>query len=524
MITKKVNDTKMNVSQKSFKLILAGNTNVPAMINAIIAATVQARIDTKNRDTENPDLTFRQVHIFHTEQSLQALTSSTSWQDALTYYNISSTSLVHHVAKIEDPNDEKFRDIVEQLRTIVNPIDNAHSYIDLTNGISSLKSILAVFAYVLDIKNIYSLEIDFSKDDPTTRKKQAGLFYHELEKEGVKIQYRNFPPIREFDTFGKLNYTEVLRHRSIIDELVSSLTNLLPSGLDLEHLRESLLSGVHSRLLGEVTEESYSHRHSVFASSAGIEEVANIILTIVKTAELEKKTLGDKLEEVRDVFAKNPKYFVNLKTLEHLTKLITSVRNDIAHPSQENGYSKEITAIQSRLSSQLAFAFLQFTTKSLGAFLDQNGQLVNIQTLEITVEEDETIFYFGFDGDSTGDYLDRAFGKSSEDEVRTRSKTVKGAIDALKNLIRKETKDNNSVIFAEGDNLLFKSRYKVSLLNELKRIYKDKTGLTGSIGYGKTLPEVALAMRLSKAKGGDSIMGIGLRDSQEASNAELTAD
>jgi hypothetical protein len=124
---------------------------------------------------------------------------------------------------------------VEQLRTIVNPLDNAHNYIDLTSGISSLKSILAVFAYVLDIENIYSLEIDFS-DDPVTRKKQASLFYHELEQECVSIEYRKFPPIREFDTFGKLNYTEVLRHRSIIDELVSSLTSLLPTGLDLEHL------------------------------------------------------------------------------------------------------------------------------------------------------------------------------------------------------------------------------------------------------------------------------------------------
>jgi hypothetical protein len=131
---------------------------------------------------------------------------------------------------------------------------------------------------VLDIENIYSLEIDCS-NDPVTRKKQASLFYHELEQECVSIKYRQFPPIREFDTFGKLNYTEVLRHRSIIDDLVSGLTSLLPTGLDLEHLRESLLSGINSRLIGEVTQESYSYRHSIFASSAGIEEVANIILT-----------------------------------------------------------------------------------------------------------------------------------------------------------------------------------------------------------------------------------------------------
>jgi hypothetical protein len=508
-----INKTEMNVYQKSFKLILAGNTNVAAMINVIIRATLQAR-----SDTHNNALTFRQIHVFHTEQSLAALTTSkSSWQSALSHYQISSTSLVHHVTKIEDSNVDRFRDLVEQLRTIVNPLDNAQNYVDLTNGISSLKSILAVFAYVLDIENIYSLETSFSADSDT-RKKQSLLFYHELEEEGVSVEYRKFPPIGEFDTFGKFNYTEVLRHRSIIDELVSSLTHLLPPGLDIEHLRESLLSGVHSRLLGEVTKESYSYRHSIFASSAGIEEIANIILTIFKDANLENKTLGQKLEEVRGVFDNNPKYFVNTKTLEHLTQLMTAIRNDIAHPSTENGYSKEITAIQSRLSSQLAFTFLQFTTKTLGAFLDEKGQIVNIKNLETPIEEDETVFYFGFDGDSTGDYLDIAFGESSEEEVKKRSKIVKGAIEALKKLIFKETKDHKSIFFAEGDNILFKSRYKVSLLNEMQRIYKAQTGLTGSIGYGKTLPEVSLAMRLSKAKGGDSILGIALQDSGETNN------
>ncbi len=332
------------------------------------------------------------------------------------------------------------------------------------------------------------------------------------------MKYREFPPIREFDTFGKFNYTEILRHRSIIDDLVSSLARLLPSGLNVEHLRESLLSGVNSRLIGEVTKESYSHRHSIFASSAGVEEVANIILTIVKNADLEGKTLGDKLGDVRDVFATNPKYFVNAKTLEHLTKLITSVRNDIAHPSPENRYSEKMTAIQSRLSSQLVFSFLQFSTKTLSAFLDLNVHLVNIQVLKSPSEEDETVFYFGFDGDSTGDYLEIAFEESSEEEVRKRSRTVNEAIKQLKNLIRKETRDNDSVLFAEGDNILFKSRYKISLLDKIQGTYKERTGLTGTIGYGKTLPEVALARRLSKAKGGDSIMGIGLRDSEEINN------
>ncbi|RQH57494.1 hypothetical protein D5R40_00510 [Okeania hirsuta] len=273
-----------------------------------------------------------------------------------------------------------------------------------------------------------------------TRKKQASLFYHDLEKAGVSIKYRKFPPIREFDNFGKLNYTEVLRHRSNINYLVNCLTNLLPSGFDIEHLRESLFSGVNSRLIGEVTEETYSYRHSIFSFSAGVEEVANIILTIIKSADLENKTLGKKLDEVRNIFSQNPKYFVNTEILEHITRLITSVRNDIAHPSSENSYSKDIIAIQSRLSSQLAFAFLQFITKTLSSFLDKKFQLVNVQILETPTDKNQTIFYFGFDGDFRGDYLEMAFEKSNEDEVRERSHIVHEVIGELKKLIYKATK------------------------------------------------------------------------------------
>ena len=135
----------MEPSSHFFKLIIAGNTNIPSMVNVIIRATKQLR-----ENTQHTELIFRQIHIFHTEQSLIALTSFPGdWQTVLNGYEIPSTSLVHHVTNVEDSDVDRFRDLVEQLKTIVNPLDNAHYYIDLTGGLSSLKPILAVFAYVL---------------------------------------------------------------------------------------------------------------------------------------------------------------------------------------------------------------------------------------------------------------------------------------------------------------------------------------------------------------------------------------
>ncbi len=498
----------MSASKESLKLILAGNTRVPAMINAIIRATIKAR-----ENTSDENLCFKQVYIFHTQQSLEALVKSEEkWKEALGYYRIPTNSLVYYVAEIEDSNVDRFKDLIEQLRTIVNPLDNVIHYIDLTGGISSLKTILAVFAYVLDIDQVYSLEIQFS-DDFETRREQTGLFYHELESRGVKSQYRKFPPICEFDTFGRLNYTEILRHRQIIDELIQTLTHVLPSSFDVEHLRASMLSGTNSRLMGEVTGELYNYRHSLFSFSAGVEEIANIILNIIIKADIEKKPLGIKLEQIRDHFSSNAKYFINEKILNHLTKLITEVRNDNVHPNIGSCRSREMFAIQTQLSSQLSLSFLQFAVKTLTAFCDQDGKLLEVQVIDPPKMIPQTIFYFGFDGDATGDYLEVAFVKSdqSESEVIKRSQSIFNAIKLMRKLICKNTQDNTSVLFAEGDNILFKAQYLPLLLRKLQETYKEKTGLCSSIGYGRTLRESTIALRLAKGKDGDSIVGISLK-------------
>ena len=264
--------------------------------------------------------------------------------------------------------------------------------------------------------------------------------------------------------------------------------------------------------MGEVTGESYNYRHSVFSFSAAVEEVANVILSIVKNADIENKTLGQKLAEVRDLFSNNAKYFVNEETLEHLTRLIAEIRNSVAHPHPELDRSKEMSAIQSQLSSQLALTFLQFAIKALTAFLDQDGKLLEVKVLDPPEETDETIFYFGFDGDATGDYLEVAFVEPDQDEaeVLKRSRSVRAALRIMKKLICQETKNQDSILFAEGDNILFKAQYSASLLGKLQKVYKEKTGLYSSIGYGRTLREATVALRLAKAKSGDSIVGVAL--------------
>jgi len=534
----------MKPSQSTFKLIMAGSTNIHSTINILIQATLKAR-----EVTGQEGLTFDQVHIFHTEQSFRLFAASEEkWHIPLEKFNISMTSLIHHVTKIEDSSAERFRDLVEQLRTIVNPLNNTKYYIDVTGGISSLKSILAVFAYVLDIENVYSLEVDFSSDQET-RKKQQRMFYSELiDQEDVKMNYKQFPPIREFDTFGKLNYTEVIRHRQLIGNIINNLSGLFPKSFDMKYIEASLLAGINSRLRGEVNGDSFEHSFSIFSNANAVDQLTGILLSQfdIKDPEanenesdqpigdcdkikqnnqksiarrqgtIQDQTLGPKLRDTRKLLSSSSKYFIDPETLEYLTELITKVRNDVTHTNSTID-REQIAAIQSSLFSTLSLVFLQFVIKTLGAFADQNGNLLNSTILDPVLEDDDTIFYFGFDGDATGEYLEIAFGDLPEDELEVieRSRIIYDAIKDIKRMICKATKDSKSVLFAQGDNLLFKAPYRHSLIGDVQARYKELTGLDSSIGFGKTLKESTIALRLAKSQPGDSVIGISIQKHQE---------
>lgn len=97
---------------------------------------------------------------------------------------------------------------------------------------------------------------------------------------------------------------------------------------------------------------------------------------------------------------------------------------------------------------------------------------------------------------------------------------------ALSAVVERARKFNskNKVIFAAGDDLLFRGYVDRELLSELQKIYTRESGLTCSIGYGRTLREVYVAMKLAKAEPGKSgIVGIELADDSSLPEPNQTA-
>lgn len=345
------------------------------------------------------------------------------------------------------------------------------------------------------------------------------MFYQELEKEAeqgqASLNYKKFPPIKDFDEFGKLNYTEVLRYRrsisSLMDHLNSSLNALVSTKTDLSYLQTSFLSGVNSRLLGESRGDFHDHQNAIYSFSHSIEEITNIIILALKGSEIKDRPLGNKLEELRSFFGDKPKYFVNEDILVHFTNLIADVRNRNAHPS--NALESNLTIeTQSYLASYLAFTFLKFTIRILSDFVDNSGDFLNIEIIDSSNLDLGKEFYFGFDGDATGKYLEIAFGELIEDEeeVLKRSKFISDSVKQIRKIISSTLKSQKAVFFAEGDNVLFKAQYNQDLLRAIQDKYTEMTGLSSSIGFGKTLKEASIALRLAKARKGNSIVGVNL--------------
>ena len=120
--------------------------------------------------------------------------------------------------------------------------------------------------------------------------------------------------------------------------------------------------------------------------------------------------------------------------------------------------------------------------------------------------------FFGLDGDNTGIVLENLFlGAREESSLTGLSRAVTAAIKHLENRIALRC-GPESIVFAAGDDILFKGRCDTQFLVELQQAYRAATGgLTCSVGFGGSLREVYLALKLAKSSPGkNAIQGVEL--------------
>lgn len=157
------------------------------------------------------------------------------------------------------------------------------------------------------------------------------------------------------------------------------------------------------------------------------------------------------------------------------------------------------------LFTQIVYKELKLAVKRKNS---QQGKY-NISLLAEPVEHKTQ--FFGLDGDKTGSQLENLLlNNSSEDKIKEFSEKIAEAVKEIEEYIKR--KPGSDVIFARGDDILFKGSFTGAELEHMKKLYEEKTGgETCSIAYGSSVREALLAMKMAKIQR-NSIRGISLSD------------
>jgi hypothetical protein len=173
----------------------------------------------------------------------------------------------------------------------------------------------------------------------------------------------------------------------------------------------------------------------------------------------------------------------------------------------------DIERFKADLAIKMAFPFIQFYTDIIYPILSANMAVEGpkkIRRLGLTDIKDGETVYYGLDGDDTGTVLDELFlSNSDEDKFRKTSTSITRAIMEISSMVRADFGEQ-AVVFEAGDDLFFKGNLQEETLVNIQRLYSEYTsGLTCSIGYGRSFQEVFLALKLAKTQPGkNAIVGL----------------
>ncbi|GAA0543949.1 mCpol domain-containing protein [Actinomadura livida] len=465
----------------------------------------------------DPTAKFGKVHIIHTSQSIAVLDEWLYGEEWLKSLGLCKSDFVHHVVEMSADLDRRLDEVIGGVASAINSHRVEECYFDLTGGITLSKVALAILAFLIGAPNVYTLEVDLSDD-----RDKAKWNLHDLRAAGVPVAYQQIAGLERFDIFGLSNLTTVDRVASRLDELRSALGRSIPQrDSEVEHLISLLGLAEKARL--EQTRRSISGssdehleraatRSVLFHSMAAAEAVVDLVVD-----DMGDQGLGNKLARLRSIADARSLHPINLLTLRHLSDLLLHLRNRAAHWSSPTP-DHESLAVQGGLGLSLAKSFIWLVTMSLESFLDETGEIARIRDHDESVL-DGGVWFVGIDGDGTGGYIAAVLRDSDsgncEQEIRDRSRRINGAITEIAKKV-KETCSKDSVLFATGDNVLFRGRVSPRFVRALLDIYRKHTGLTASAGIGRTPQQASFALSLAKAEAGGAMKIVTIADQADA--------
>lgn len=480
------------------RLLILGNTNVYAFCNSILAANEKSK---ELFEGENID----EIYVIHSRESFDELfiknNNEERWLNQIKKYGIKEDFFIH---KIILNNDTSMQGFFKYIKDIFESSQLDKLIIDLTNGISEFKITLAIAAYIVGkTKTFY---MDTSRWNKEMRNKNF------IDIEILKECYKEIILGSRIDEIAYMNLTEVIRYEDRIEKLAGIYLNFKNSqGKEVNNssfFTNNLLNAIKLKIEGDKKdinekEEFYNsiYRISSTAMASSLEDIIDRFLINYKINDLEEPlTLGNKIHFLEKViYEKGSKEFDYI-FFKKFNEFMLYLRNSTTHKALNISDNEKFKA---SLSLHMLFVFVEYYSKIIYTELkniDKNimskkeKEEVILEKIEL---KDSKERFYGLDGDNTGSALERLFDRNSnEKEIKKFSKNIAEARKAIVSYIKT---NGGNIIFAEGDDILFKGKFEIENLQEMLRLYNEKSdGMTCSIGYGDTLKETLFSMKISK--------------------------
>jgi hypothetical protein len=483
-------------------LIILGNINQYTFANAIVAANCKS--------IELFKIPLTRIEIFHSKDSFNVLHAlkikketgnEKSWADHLLDNNIQAEILVHRTADVTYTKQsvEEFIDCLEGIVSNVTK-KNDNLILDITNGTTIFKNLLSTAAYLLDIPHQYIIDV-------------AKLFSITENKEFISADileqcYTSAPESTDLDNIAYLNLAEVFRYKKIINDHSAKYKAIGEGAIDTHFFETNLKESVALKLDGDQRKDNAVYRIATASISTSIEDLITYLVERF-APEANANMMGEKLGAIRSqVESRAPDDF-DIIFFRKLNDFVLHLRNSTTHQGRQ---LTNIEKFKAELAVKMAFPFIAFYTDIVYDILSSNTEVAKpkkITELDDPMPPPGTLMYYGLDGDNTGQALEELFLHAKKEEhFRKISESIKKAIAIIRNRIQKKD-GKNSIVFEAGDDLLFSGRFTKTELEEFRGIYNTETsGMTCSIGYGKSFQEVYLAMKIAKTTPGkNTIVG-----------------
>lgn len=472
-------------------LLINGNLNQQTFANALLAA----HFDSQRKSGKG----LGAVLVVHSRKSHAVLSNCTEWRTVVCDAGLNPAVFEHVEVDLEhDPGViVELASHVERFIGVLTPENNI--YVDLTNGQSLQKAALGAVAYVLGAKN------QFIIDPYRLGKTPASAGFLEMDDLARAMVMVSDP--MTFDSIALAWFTEVRRFRELAGHATLAVGRILGQNdpVSIRLWQSEMLQAVRSWLAGQKQHQATQLGASVRHSGLAFEELVRRLHARLAPGTGRSKHRRKRLEDlINDIGTRVPADLED-ELVNCLAHPLRKMRNKSTHGLTQIGLASR----RARIGIEILLALVEYLDACFGSTVLGESNDKHVPRCDTISGTPGTRYFFGLDGDNTGDELERLFCQNfDEATMKAFSEKIDRTVKRIADMV-KLPPFCGEVIFCAGDDLLFSAAFDRASLESLRREYAVGTDLTCSIGFGLTMREAYCALKIAKSRPGKSeLLGI----------------